>query len=65
MPGQTIAVDPSLIEKLSWVYIEEYGLRRAEDCGGGVGGYHIDVAVATHEEALSKGVVYKDVYYVE
>lgn len=65
IPGQTIAVDPSIIGKLSWVYIEDYGLRRAEDCGGGVQGYQIDVAVATHEEALSLGVVYKDVYYAE
>lgn len=65
VPGQTIAVDPSLIGKLKWVYIDGYGLRRAEDCGGGVQGYHIDVAVATHEEALSKGVVYRDVYYAE
>lgn len=65
IPGQTIAVDPSIISKLSWVYIDGYGLRRAEDCGGAVQGYHIDVAVATHEEALSKGVVYKDVYYAE
>jgi 3D (Asp-Asp-Asp) domain-containing protein len=65
IPGQTIAVDPSVIGKLSWVYIEDYGLRRAEDCGGGVQGYHIDMAVATHAEAMSKGVVYKDVYYAE
>ena len=65
IPNQTIAVDSSLIGKLTWVYIDGYGLRRAEDCGGGIKGYHIDVAVSSHEEALSKGVVYKDVYYAE
>lgn len=63
VPDQTIAVDPNVIGKLRWVYIDGYGLRRAEDCGSGVGGLHIDVAVSTHEEAIAKGVVYKDVYY--
>lgn len=62
IPGQTIGVDPDMIGKLQWVYIDGYGWRRAEDCGGGVGGNHIDVAVATHEEALERGVVYRDVY---
>ena len=33
IPGQTIAVDPSVIGKLQWVYIDGYGYRRAEDCG--------------------------------
>lgn len=65
VPGQTIAVDPNVIPKLSWVYIEGYGYRRAEDCGGGINGNHIDMAVATHEEAMRKGVVYADVYLCE
>ena len=64
-PGQTIAVDPNVIPKLSWVYIEDYGFRRAEDCGGAVKGYHIDMAVSTHSEAMRLGVVYKDVYMAE
>lgn len=63
VPDRTIAVDPNVIGKLRWVYIDGYGLRRAEDCGSGVGGLHIDVAVSSHEEAVAKGVVYKDVYY--
>ncbi len=61
-PGQTIAVDPDVIAPLSWVYIEDYGLRRAEDCGGAINGYHIDMAVSSHEEAYRLGVVYKDVW---
>ena len=61
-PGQTIAVDPNVIPPLSWVYIEDYGLRRAEDCGGGIKDYHIDMAVASHSEAYRLGVVYKDVW---
>lgn len=62
-PGTTIAVDSSVIPKLSWVYVDGYGLRRAEDCGGGIKGYHIDMAVPTHAIAMSMGVVYKDVYF--
>lgn len=64
IPGQTIAVDPSVIGKLQWVYIDGYGYRRAEDCGA-FGGNHIDVAVPTHSMALDMGVVYKDVYLAE
>lgn len=65
IPGQTIAVDPSIIPKLSRVYIDGYGVRIAEDCGGGIRGNHIDVAMATHAEAMAKGVVYRDVYLAE
>lgn len=65
IPGQTIAVDPSVIGKLQWVYIEGYGLRRAEDCGGGIKGNRIDIAVPTHQMALELGVVYKAVYLAE
>lgn len=64
IPGQTIAVDPNVIPKLSWVYIDGYGLRRAEDCGGMVKGYIIDVAVSSYSE-VSQGVVYRDVYWAE
>ena len=62
IPGQTIAVDPNIIGKLQWVYIDGYGVRRAEDCGGGVKGNHIDVAVPTHKMAMDMGVVYRDVW---
>lgn len=61
-PGVTIAVDKSVIAPLSWVYIDGYGYRRAEDCGGAIVGNTIDVAVATYAEAMRLGVVYKDVY---
>ncbi|MDD6484705.1 MAG: stalk domain-containing protein [Clostridiales bacterium] len=62
VPGQTIAVDPKVITPLSWVYIDGYGLRRAEDCGGAIKGNHIDMAVSSHSEAYRLGVVYKDVW---
>lgn len=65
IPGQTVAVDPDVIGKLRWIYIDGIGLRRAEDCGGAVKGYHIDVAVGSHEEATTGSITYKDVYYAD
>lgn len=62
-PGVTIAVDPSVIPKLSWVYIEGYGVRQAQDCGGAIKGNHIDMAVSSHSEAMRLGVVYADVWF--
>lgn len=55
-PGRTIAVDPRVIPYGTKVYIEGYGWYVAEDCGGGVKGNHIDIAVNFHEEAMSMGV---------
>lgn len=65
VPGVTIAVDPSVIPKLSSVYIDGYGVRRAEDCGGAIKGNKIDVAVSNHSEAMKLGVVYKDVWLMK
>lgn len=65
IPGQTIAVNPSIIPPLTWVYVDGYGYRRAEDTGSGIGEYHIDMAVPTHKMAMELGVVYKDVYLAE
>ena len=52
---RTIAVDPTVIPYGAQVYIEGYGWYIAEDCGGAVKGNHIDIAVSTHEQALSLG----------
>ena len=54
--GRTIAVDPKVIPYGAQVYIEGYGWRVAEDCGGAVKSKHIDIAVETHSNALSMGV---------
>lgn len=54
---KTIAVDPQVIPYGSKVYIEGYGWRIAEDCGGAVKGNHIDIAVETHAQALSMGTL--------
>lgn len=61
-PGTTIAVDPSAIPYGTKVYINGYGFRSAQDCGGAVKGRHIDVAVSTHDEAMKLGTIYKDIW---
>lgn len=55
--GRTIAVDPNVIPYGTEVYIEGYGWRVAEDCGGAVNGNHIDIAVETHSKAMSIGTI--------
>ena len=54
--GRTIAADPNVVPYGTKVYIEGYGWRTAEDCGGGVKGNHIDIAVSDHSSAMSMGV---------
>lgn len=61
-PGTTIAVDPSVVPYGSQVYVDGYGFRTAQDCGGAVKGRHIDVAVSTHNEAMNLGTTYKGVW---
>lgn len=53
--GRTVAVDPSVIPYGTKLYIEGYGWRVAEDCGGAVNGRHIDMAVDTHANADAMG----------
>lgn len=61
-PGRTIAVDSSYIPYGSTVYIEGYGWRVAEDCGGAIKGKHIDMAVETHDKAMANGVKHTGVW---
>jgi 3D (Asp-Asp-Asp) domain-containing protein len=53
--GRTVAVDPSVIPYGTKLYVEGYGWRVAEDCGGAVNGRHIDMAVDTHANADAMG----------
>lgn len=60
--GRTIAVDSTIIPYGTEVYIEGYGWRIAEDCGGSVKGNHIDIAVDTHDQALAMGTSHGGVW---
>lgn len=64
-PGRTIAVDPDVIPLGSKVVINGYEYI-AEDTGGKINGKRIDIVVATHAEALEKGIDYRiPVFYAE
>lgn len=67
-PGVTVAVDPSVIPLGSDVLVDygdgEIHYYRADDTGGAVKGNHIDLCVATHEEALQLGRRTATVYWV-
>lgn len=67
-PGVTVAVDPSVIPLGSDVLVDygdgEIHYYRADDTGGAVKGNHIDLCVATHEEALQLGRQTATVYWV-
>lgn len=69
IPYETCAVDPTVIPLGASVSVD-YGdgvlhHYRAEDTGGGVKGNHIDICVASHEEALELGVRAATVYWSE
>lgn len=69
VPYETCATDPAVIPLGSAVTVD-YGdgalhHYRAEDVGGGVKGNHIDICVASHEEALSLGRRTATVYWME
>lgn len=49
----TVAADQTLLPYGTVLYIEGVGIRIVQDKGAGVQGYHLDVAVETHENALA------------
>lgn len=49
----TVAADQTLLPYGTVLYIEGVGIRIVQDKGAGVQGYHLDVAVDTHEKALA------------
>ncbi len=53
--ARIIAVDPKLIPYGSWVWIEDLGWYRAQDCGSAIKGFRIDVLTATEDDAMSFG----------
>ena len=68
-PGVTCAVDPDVIPLGSTVMVD-FGdgvlhAYRAEDTGGAVRGNHVDLCVASHQEAEALGVMYATVCWKE
>lgn len=69
-PGRTIAVDPSYIKLGSYVYLEftdarlmQYnGIYRAEDTGGAIKGYRVDVLLGSHSACNAAGVGSVNIY---
>ena len=59
----SVAVDPSAIPLGTVLHDAEGNLYRAEDTGSGVKGYHIDLFVGDHQEALNMGVREIELYW--
>lgn len=59
--GRTIAVDPRKIPYGTKVKIDGHTYV-AEDCGGMVNGYHIDVHFSSHDKVNKFGKKYKTIY---
>ncbi len=53
--GYTLAVDPRIIPFDSFVYLPGIGWRVAEDVGGAIKGYRIDVLMDTKKDAMKFG----------
>lgn len=64
-PWYTIAVDPSVIPLRSLVYIDGLGIFKAEDVGGAIDGYEIDVCVDSHKYAQTQTWYNKKVYIIK
>ena len=55
-PGlRIVAVDPKLIPYHSRIWIEGLGWYNAEDCGGAIKGFHLDVMANSRREAFAWG----------
>ncbi|MGN0451459.1 MAG: 3D domain-containing protein [Acutalibacteraceae bacterium] len=62
--GRTIAVDPAVIPYGTEVVINGHTYV-AEDCGGAINGYDIDIFFNTHDEALQFGRQTLTAYYYD
>ena len=60
-----IAVDPNVIPLGTRVYIPGYGEAVAEDTGGDIIGYRIDIAFETYAEALNFGRQSLEIYIID
>ena len=62
--GRTAAVDTTVIPFDTKFYVKGLGNRIAEDRGGAIRGYRIDLLKSSHQEALNWGVQYREVFKV-
>lgn len=53
--ARIVAVDPKLIPYGSWVWVEGLGWYRAEDCGGAIKGFRLDLLTHTTADATAFG----------
>ena len=59
----SIATDPKVIPYGTLLYDSEGNSYMAQDTGSGVKGYHIDLFVGNHQEALRLGVQEKELFW--
>lgn len=53
--ARIVAVDPTLIPYGSWVWVEDLGWFRAEDCGAAIKGFRLDLLTGRLEDATTFG----------
>jgi 3D (Asp-Asp-Asp) domain-containing protein len=53
--ARIVAVDPALIPYGSWIWIEDLGWFQAQDCGGAIKGFRLDVMNANVTAAFQYG----------
>ena len=53
--ARIVAVDPKLVPYGSWVWIESLGWYHAEDCGGAIKGFRLDVMTGNERDAMDFG----------
>ena len=61
----TIAVDPDVIPLGTRVYVSGYGFAVAEDTGGAINNYIIDLYMDTYEECIQWGRRQTTIYILE
>ena len=66
--GVSVAFDPStgIVEPGDWIYVENYGWKRADDTGSGIKGKELDIfMIAPRPEVLAFGVKKLDVWRLQ
>jgi 3D (Asp-Asp-Asp) domain-containing protein len=60
----SVAVDPGVISLGTQIYVEGVGFRTADDTGGAIVGYHIDIWEPSYWQCADWGVQERAVYEV-